>query len=179
MPYFVFYFVFLALLTAAFFRAVHTKLGAPRIESGNSSGYFAVNNAGMILSWLGAWICAKFNQFERSRPEPLKSGEVITNQHRHALFRIYNEQYISGLNDADFRQVYNNTFRHQLGFINPYKAVFLCPPCTLFWLAQIFFWPAVFWAGLSWFWIGVFWLFFEPLTLLWYQLIEAILDSHR
>ena len=164
------YFFGLALLTAFLFRSIHDKLGSPAIGADG----FATNDKGMILSALGAWICAKFNNYELRRPEPIKSGEVVTIQHRRALFRVFSEEYIESLNEADIRKIYNDTFRYEKHFLNPDKATFICPPCTLFWLAQIVFWPVAIWLGLG---LGqtlFIWLFFEPMVLFFYNFIERV-----
>lgn len=159
------YFLILALLTSFLFRSIHSKLGTPMI----SADGFATNDKGMILSALGAWICAKFNSYELRRPAPIKSGEVVTEKHRKELIRVFSDSYIQSLNEDDFRQIYNDTFRYEKHFLNPYKAAFLCPPCTLFWLALIVFWPVAIWSGLG---VGqtlFIWIFFEPMVLFFYR----------
>lgn len=170
----VLYFFVLAFLVAALFEAIHLKLGSPTLNKLPDGSLFASNYSDMILSGLGRFICAKFNEFEAGRPLPIKSGELVTNQHRQALFRSYGEAYISALNSEDVRQLYNDTFRAEQVFLNPYKAAFICPACTLFWLAQIVVWPAMICAGLSWFQIGFTWIFFEPVVLIWHYLISKI-----
>lgn len=164
------YFFGLALLTAFLFRSIHDKLGSPTIGADG----FAANDKGMIFSGLGAWICAKFNSYERRRPEPIKSGEVVTIQHRRALFRVFSEEYVEGLNEADIRQIYNDTFRYEKHFLNPYKAAFICPPCTLFWLAQIVFWPSCIWLKMSGFEAIISWISFEPIVLFLHNITNKI-----
>lgn len=173
----IFHFFILAFLVAALFEAVHSKLGSPKLQELPDGALFASNYSDMVLSGLGRFICAKFNEFEAARPLAIKSGEVVTNQHRQALFRVFGETYISALNSEDVRRLYNDKFRHEQVFINPYKAAFICPACTLFWLAQIVVWPAMFYLNLSWFWIGFTWIFFEPVVLLWHHLITKITQS--
>ena len=157
----IFYLIALALLVVLLFRSIREKIGTPKIDS---SG-FASADKGMIFSATGLWLCSKFNEREQSRPAPIKSGEVVTSQHRQDLSKVYSEVYISGLNDADIRQIYNDTFKHEKPFLNPYKAAFICPPCTLFWLAQIVFWLSCIWLEMSGFETIISWIFFEPIVL--------------
>jgi len=163
-----FYFIF-ALLCAALFNYIHFSIGAPSL---NFRGSAEAEN-GMIGSALGRWLCDKYNLREAALRMPAKGGAELTEADLDILKNFYSSDHIDQLiSDKDFDKLaeYYRTLSAEKyigqGGYNWYKALGICPPCSIFWFAQLHIIPALFWANLGWAMSILAWLFFAPLAAL-------------
>lgn len=173
------FFMLLALFSAVLFRFIHICLGSPRIE-----GDTAINYSGMIFSKLGAWVCSKYSQFElsesmRIRNKYLNPNKAISPEDRKFLFDLYGADFIAPERSTlvQLQSALYHARERSERRLNPYKAAFICPPCTCFWFAQPIFWLVVPCYEASPLLIGLGWLFFAPLVLSCWQILNRIIEE--
>ena len=156
------YFFIFALLCAALYRYIHIVIGSPYISE---TGIAATSSDGMILQFIGDWIARRYNE---------KNGKDLTETRRRYIgldgtinangMQLISDYYGNdeAVKDADKYELLNYAIAALPAPINPYKAMFLCAACSLFWFSLICLIPALLWLDLS----AAYWivsiLFFAP-----------------
>lgn len=156
------YFFIFALLCAALYRYIHIVIGSPYIgENGTAS----TEGQGMIFQFIGDWIARRYN--EKNSRNKAKIKRIYT--HEYGTINDNGMQLISdyygndeAVKDADKYQLLDYAISALPAPLNPYKAMFLCAACSLFWFSLICLIPALLWLDLS----AAYWivsiLFFAP-----------------
>lgn len=149
------YFFIFALLCAALYRYIHIIIGLPYI---GETGTAATEGQGMIFQFIGDWIARRYNKKKQEHLDKIKRRCIgqdgsINNNGMQLIF----EHYGSGEDaaNADKYQLLNYAILALPAPLNPYKAMFLCAACSLFWFSLICLIPALLWLDLS----AGYWLF--------------------
>lgn len=168
------YFFIFALLCAALYRYIHIVIGSPYIgENGTAS----TEGHGMIFQFIGDWIARRYNEKRRSDLAETRrrcigqDGSINANGMQLISDYYGNDEVVK---DADKYQLLEYALSALPAPLNPYKAMFLCAACSLFWFSLICLIPALLWLDLS----AVYWivsiLFFAPTVFSFW----AWLDKH-
>lgn len=159
------YFFIFALLCAALYRYVYIVIGSPYISEIN--GYAGTDGHGMIFQFFGDWIARRYNEKRRSdlaetRRRYIGLDGSINNNGMQLISEHYGAD--EDVVNADKFQLLEYAIAALPAPLNPYKAVFLCAACSLFWFSIICIIPALLWLNLpAAYWIVSF-LFFPSLV---------------
>jgi hypothetical protein len=156
------YFFIFALLCAALYRYIHIVIGSPYIgETGTAS----TEGQGMIFQFVGDWIARRYNEKRQSdlaeaRRRCISQDGTINANGMQLISDYYGND--EAVKDADKYQLLEYALSALPAPLNPYKAMFLCAACSLFWFSLICLIPALLWLDLS----AAYWivsiLFFAP-----------------
>jgi len=156
------YFFIFALLCAALYRYIHIVIGSPYIgENGTAS----TEGQGMIFQFFGDWIARKYNEKKKADLAETRRRYIALDGSINANgMQLISDYYGNdeAVKDADKYQLLEYALSALPVPLNPYKAMFLCAACSLFWFSLICLMPALLWLDLSiTYWI-VSVLFFAP-----------------
>jgi hypothetical protein len=146
MQEFIFY-IFLALFCAMLYRYIHICIGQPAIDEYG----IATHHAGMIGSFFGAWISQGYARFEaketaRIRAKYLGDYRELLPKERLFLVDMLGLDVVNSISEKQLLQHLFELKQANERRANPFKILWLCPPCSLFWFSHIFIVPAAIYA---------------------------------
>jgi len=161
---FILYFFIFALLCASLYRYIYVIIGSPYISE---TGAAATDGRGMIFQFLGDWIARRYNEkrntdLAETRRRYIGYDGFISNNGLQLISEHYGaDEHVA---KADKFQLLEYAIAVLPAPLNPYKAIFLCAACSLFWFSLICIIPALLWLNLpAVYWIVSF-LFFPSLV---------------
>jgi hypothetical protein len=140
-------YVFLALLCAMLYGYIHICIGQPAIDEYG----IATHSAGMIGSFFGAWICRAYARFEaketaRIRAKYLSDYRELLPKERQFLIGLLGIDTVNAMSEKQLLAQLFDIKQADERRTNPFKILWLCPPCSLFWFSHIFIVPAAIYA---------------------------------
>jgi hypothetical protein len=141
------FYAFLSLLCAMLYGYIHICIGQPSLDEYGLPTY----SAGMIGSFLGKWIADGYARFEanetaRIRAKYLSDYRELLPKERQFLIGLLGIDTVNAMSEKQLLQQLFEIKQNEERRVNPFKILWICPPCSLFWFSHFFIIPAVIYA---------------------------------